>query len=210
MEKSITQITRSYILGRPSIRDCLSRGLVNHSALARQICNEMGIESFDAVLAAAKRFRISPDHDTLSDRVRSLLASAQLRVTNQIAVVVVETPRDFERLLALQRDVRRARGRFNLIDGDEVVTLIVSQQHLGQIRVALRHSIQHVSAGLAQINLLFDREIETTPGVVAFVYGLLAFHGVNVLEEMSCWTDLIVVIDEKDIPRAMEVLGNHS
>ena len=60
---------------------------------------------------------------------------------------------------------------------------------------------------MAQITLIFDERIETTPGVVSFVYSLLASNAVNIREEMSCWTDLLLLLDERDAARAMEVLG---
>ena len=50
-------------------------------------------------------------------------------------------------------------------------------------------------------------KIETTSGVVNYIYGLLADKGVNVLEEMSCWTDLMIILEEKDLSKAMAVLS---
>jgi hypothetical protein len=29
---------------------------------------------------------------------------------------------------------------------------------------------------------------------------------VNIVEEMSCWTDILIVIDESDLPKAMSLL----
>jgi aspartokinase len=55
--------------------------------------------------------------------------------------------------------------------------------------------------------MVFDERIETTPGVVSFIYGLLSDNGINVQEEMSCWTDLMIIIDEKNAAKAMRVLS---
>ena len=153
--KSSTFETRSYILQHPSIRDCLSLGLINHSALARKICNERAIDKFDAVLAATKRFAAKANDRSSGEKISRLIEDAQVRVTNKIAVVVVNQAKDFEKLLSLQRAIRQARGRCNLIDGDEVITLIVSEQHLGLIKATLKNSVKTIVQGLAQINLIF-------------------------------------------------------
>ena len=50
-------------------------------------------------------------------------------------------------------------------------------------------------------------DMEKVPGVVSYIYSLLGDHGVNVVETMSCWTDTIVVVSEKEIPTAMEFLS---
>lgn len=204
--RNYTRETRAYLLSHPSIRDCLARGLINHSALARLICEECDISSFEAVLAATQRFVPSTSSHS-EKKIRSLVKNAQVRVNNKIAVLVATPPRDFEPILALQRSIRKARGTFNVIDGSEVVTIIISEQHLHMARSALRQSIRSEVKGLSQIHLIFDEGIETTPGVVAHFYGLLAFNGVNVREEMSCWTDLILIIDENDVPKALATLN---
>ena len=51
-------------------------------------------------------------------------------------------------------------------------------------------------------------EIETTPGVVAFLTSLLSEQNVNVVEFISCWTETIMVVDRKDSLRAYEILMN--
>lgn len=204
--RNITKETRSYVLQHPSIRDCLAMGMLNHSALARKICSDLNIKSFDAVLAAVKRVSFRGTDSTLDSRIRHMVRGAQVRVTNKIAVVVVE-PGNFENILMLQKSVRKARGRFNMVDGDEVITLIISEQHLGLVRLTLKNTIRSVTENLSQINLVFDERLETTPGVVAYFYGLLAFNGINIREELSCWTDLILVVDDKDVPRVLQLLN---
>jgi len=59
-----------------------------------------------------------------------------------------------------------------------------------------------------QISMLLSEEVEIVPGVVAYVYGLLAEHGINLREEMSCWTDLMLVIEQKDLETAVRLLTN--
>ena len=66
----------------------------------------------------------------------------------------------------------------------------------------LAYSVDYVTEAVA-----FDEKIETTPGVVSFIYGLLADNSNNVWEEMSCWTDFMVIIEQKDAARAMRVLS---
>jgi aspartokinase len=58
--------------------------------------------------------------------------------------------------------------------------------------------------------MTFDERLETTPGVVSFIYGLLAEHGINVVEEMSCWTELMLVVAEEDAARTIRLLNSIS
>ncbi len=208
---SITRLTQHYISERPSVRDCLKRGLINYSALSREICEEFGDKHFDAVLVACRRYseRVK-GKESLETKVRALLKSVSIRTTNQMAVAIVEKPRDFEKLHRLQSFVRQERGDFHLIEGAEVLVLITNQDYLPEIRAQFRGKIKKTSADLVQISMLFDERLESTPGVVSFIYGVLAEQGVNVVEEMSCWTELMMVVTEEDAPRTLRILNSIS
>jgi aspartokinase len=126
-------------------------------------------------------------------------------VRNKIAVAIIEKPRDMESVFQIQKAVKK-KGDFNLIEGEEVITLVTNSEYLASVKDTLKHRVIKINENLVQITLLFDARIETTSGVVSYVYSLLADNGINILEEMSCWTDLMIIIDEKDLPRAMRVL----
>jgi len=53
---SVAETTRKYIDRHPSIRDCISKDLVNFSSLSRLIMKEMGVTHEEAVLAASRRY----------------------------------------------------------------------------------------------------------------------------------------------------------
>ncbi len=207
VKRNITKEVRTYLLNHPSVLDCLSLGLINHSALARLLSAELGVKKFDAVLAASRRFGLAKrSPTTYAKNIQKIIATMQVRVTNGIAVVIARTPQDMDAASLMQRTIRKSRGRCNIITSDEVMTIIVTEQHLPIARSILRANITTIMTDLAQIQLIFDQKIETTPGVVAHIYGLLAHHGINVREEMSCWTDLLLVVDENELPRALSVL----
>ncbi|MBX7137123.1 MAG: hypothetical protein K1X83_03995 [Oligoflexia bacterium] len=205
---NVTRFTHRYIAERPSIKDCMRRGLINYSALSREICDNEGIERFDAVLMACRRyFNRIKDQQSQERKITQLVKQAKIRLKNKITVAILEKPRDFERLYALQKQIRSERGDFNLVEGEEAVTVIFNQDYEAEIRESFKGRIKKVVGDLAQITMIFNEKIETTSGVVSFIYGLLADNEVNVREEMSCWTDLMMVIDEKDASKAMRVLS---
>ncbi len=205
---SITSQTQKYISEHPSVKDSLRKGIVNYSALAREICTRLQIKNFDAVLVACRRYsgrvRSQPVQEK---RITQLIKEARIQLQNKMVIAIIEKPRDFERLYHLQKEIKRDKGDFHLMEGQDVVTVISNAEYESQIRAELRGKLLKFLDDMAQITMVFDEKIETTPGVVSFVYGLLADHGVNVREEMSCWTDLIIMLAEEDAAKAMRVLS---
>ncbi len=204
---SATKLAQQYILGHPSVRDCIKLGLINYSALSREICKANRIRSFDAVLVACRRQSGKiKNTETQQSRILSLVNDARLKLTNRMLVAIAEKPRDFERVYELQREIRRVRGEFRLIEGGDWITIISEEKFEAEIKEVFKGRLLRLSTGLAQLVLSFDERIEVTPGVVSFVYGRLAENGINVLEEMSCWTDLLLVLAEQDAAKALKVL----
>lgn len=205
---NITRLTQQYISERPSVKDCLTRGLINYSALAREICREHKIRKLPAVVVACRRYRGRIKQSSSRDRaIRSLISHAKLRVHSKMAVATISKPRDYSQLLEIQANVRTRRGDLTFIEGDEAVTLVTNADFLTLIRERLKGQILDEQAGLALLTMIFSRKIETTPGVVSFIYGRLAEAGINLIDEMSCWTDVIMVIEEEDLPRALQALS---
>jgi len=205
---SITRLTHRYIAEHVSIKDCLRKGLINYSALSREICRHYGLDRFDAVLIACRRhYQKIKAQGTQEKRIIGLLKRARIQMKNKVVTIIIEKPRDFERLYQLQTEIKRDRGDFHLIEGEETVMIISNSDYIEEFRSTFRGKIVKLSLNLAQITMVFDEKIETTPGVVSFIYGLLADNEINVREEMSCWTDLIMILEETDAARAMRVLS---
>lgn len=196
----ISRVVRKFLSDNQSVADCAKRGLINFSALARLICSEQGIRKVDAVLMSCRRLvKRMPKRPGKDEAIRQLIRKARVNLQTKMAVLIVEKPRNFEKILALQEAVQQEGGSFSLVEGEEVVTLILSDDWLPEVRSAFKGKILRVSEELVRVNMIFSQKIETTPGVIAYIYRLFAEQGINILEEMSCWTDLMIMIEEKDL-----------
>jgi len=206
---NVSRITQKYIREHASIADCLERGLINYSSLAREICEAEGMKSFDAVLIACRRYRARHrQRDVHEKKIALLLQKAKVRVRNKIVVLIIEKEKMLEKVLSLQKLVRRERGDFNVIEGEETFTVITNADYLPEAKDLFEGKIKRVTKQLVQVSMIFDESVETVSGVVASIYRLFAENSINIREEMSCWTDVMIVIDEKDIAKAMSLLSH--
>ena len=208
---SVSRVAQKYIREHPSVSDCLDRGLINYSALAREICKEQSIDAFDAVLIACRRLRaqnkVRQHHEK---KILQLLRGAKVRVKNKIIVIIVDKSANLEKALAFQKFVRTERGDFNLIEGEHAFTFVTNSDYLPRAKELFEGKIRKVSKDLVQISMLFDENIESVSGVVASIYRLFAENDINIREEMSCWTEVMMIIDEGDMSKAMQALSKLS
>lgn len=211
MAINVTQTALEYIYQHPSIVECLGEDLINYSALARRIAKAQHISSIAAVQMAcrriAKKVKVKGRQD---EYLRKLLKNAKLSIRSPILVATLAKPIDFKKIIELREYIKKTRGDINIIEGEDVFTIITHEQCKEQIVKFFGDSLKEIKESLVQVTLLFGREIKTTPGVVAYVYSLLKNHNINVSEEMSCWTDLMIIIRESDLEKALSVLRGKS
>jgi hypothetical protein len=100
---SIAQSIDRYLSLHPFERDCLARGLVNYSKLSRQICDDIGIHQFDAVLVACRRYssRLKPKKHFEGEIISSLRrAKIGVKIEKGIALLTVKFDKPVKGMLS--------------------------------------------------------------------------------------------------------------
>ncbi|MBI2549702.1 hypothetical protein HYV83_00790 [Candidatus Woesearchaeota archaeon] len=205
---NITKLTEQYINERPSIKDCLKKKLVNYSKLSRLVIREHNLKSsdFDAVLIAARRFFLRLSKSAAEKGVRNILSNSRIDVKTKIVVVVIDKHVFTDDLLELERKIKKSRNVFYAIEGTDAITIITTASFLDDIRSSFKSGIVKMWTGLALVVIASPEEIEKTPGVFSYLSSLLSDRGINVLETMSCWSETLFVVAEKDIANVLEAL----
>ncbi len=207
---STTELTEKYLEQRPSIRDCLKNNVINYSKLARKISIELGIEkesSVEAILVACRRYSLKLKKEkSLEEKILKILRKSELEIKNKIVVVIIDKGIYTGNLIEIEKKIRSNSDTFYAIEGVNAFTVIISEKYLDELNKLFKRNIINISKNLAMITLKSPESLESTPGVVSYLYSLFSEHGINIVETMSCWTDTIFVVSEKDIPDVMNFL----
>lgn len=200
---------KEFIDAHPVVKECLAKGLINFSELARQIIEQRALKSddFDAVLVAVRRHagRLASGQDNES-AILALFRKSRLEIKDKVCSAVLDKTAPFSFLVKLIEEINERQEPCHLIQGSRTFTLITSQEFLPKIEKLFAGKIISVKKNLVQVVLRTGKEIESTPGVAAYLYGLFAEHGINIVETMSSWTETLIVLEEKDLGKAMEIL----
>lgn len=205
-----SELTEKYLEEHPSIKDCLKHGVINYSKLSRKIAKELDIEkktSLEAILIACRRYEAKlKDEKTLEDRILDILKKSELEIKNKIVVAIIDKKSYTGNLDEIEKKIRKTADVFYAIEGTKVFTIIFSEKYLEDLQTLFGKTIIKISKNLAMITIKSPKDLENTPGFIAFVSSIFSEHGVNIVETMSCWTDTIFVISENDIPTVMNFL----
>ena len=211
MMATVARQVRDYIAGHPSIADALKMDIVNFSALARKITKELGIRREEAVLAACRRYPVEKLRGYSEDAVRRTLQKSRIQTRTKVATItVVEGVDVLQRLGDVVEELLDENRECRLIQVSQGTVIIADDDSVSRVTKKLRSEhIISVTKGLVEISVTSPETIEKTAGLLAFLSGALASSGINIVEEMSCYTDTVFILERKDMTRAMEVLAQN-
>src|SRR5256884_4025432 len=187
----IAREVRDYIAGHPSVADALKMDIVNFSALARKISKELGIRREEAVLAACRRYPVEKLRGYSEDAVRRTLQKSRIQTRTKVATItVVEGVDVLQRLGDVVEELLDENRVCRLIQVSQGTVIIVDDDSVPRVTKKLRSEhLIGVTRGLVEIDVTSPETIEKTPGLLAFLSGALASRGINIVEEMSAYTD---------------------
>jgi len=190
--KSIAQLVRDTIRMRPSLVDALKMRIVNYSALARVLQEEIGIGSIEATKAAIIRIgeELADERGLQEERVLSILRESKVRLQDKIAVIISSEILNIPYLVTAY-----------LTDS---YVYIIDQTML---KKELPSHVQ-VTSNLVALILISPPRVEVTPGFVAFITGLLASREINIVEFISCSTNTVIILSSRDALNAFSLLHN--
>ncbi len=206
-----TELTEQYIAEHPSIKDCLIKGVLNYSKLSRKIAKDLNIQnktSMEAILIACRRYEQKiKKQKPLENKIINLFKESELEIKTKIVVVIVEKGFYTKKLSQVEEKIRTNADLFYALEGTKAMTIIISEKNLPDLEKLFKKHIKKISKNWAMIIIKSPEDIESTPGSLAYLYSLFGEKGINIGETLSCWTDTMLLIEEKDVPKAMDFLS---
>ena len=185
----IAKQVKTYIERKPYILEAIEQDIVNYSALAREICKDLNLKKPDAVKASL--IRAGEKHRKTKRKTQQkaikILRDANFSVKNKIAALHHST---FVNIKAIAYSKTPSGYMFFL---DE--------------NAARKSTFKKIDYDLAILHIKSSKEIEHTPGAIAFILSALASEGINVSHVMGCREDTFVVVKEHDAPIAFRILA---
>lgn len=207
---SAAEVTRKYIDRHPSIRDCISKDLINYSSLSRLIMKELGVKNEEAVLAASRRYAMKLARSDFEGDILKVFEASRIELKTKICIVNAKN--EWIVLKNLEDVVRRIlaeKSTMQVLQGTNGITVVSEDKHLPAITKAIgsQHIIS-VKENLGEITVKSPPSIEETPGAFAYIMTMLSEQGINLLEAVSCYTDTIFIVSREDMMRAFDILSS--
>jgi len=178
-----------YIKRKPYVREALEQEIINYSALARKIKEDLGDVNFEAIKTTI--IRIANDlrnkKKQRESKIINLLKKADFSINNKIATIHHISPLNIESVAFSKTPS--------------------GYMYFVKENIADKSTFKNIDYGYAIIHIKSPKEIEDTPGVAAFLLSTLASENINIVHLMDCREDTFLVIKEFDAPLSFKVLS---
>jgi len=209
MKNTVGEVWK-FLDSNPCIKRDLSLGLINQRALAKYILKQKKMNAtLDAVISAIRRYELDRQDD-VSIIARKLI-SQTINLSTRSGLVKISLVKDDD----VQRSIPRLYENINYSRG-EILRVI---QATASIKVLIDESNQEditdlfpkdkilkITKNVAEINIHMHPKMETTYGILGVIANELAINGINIVEMMSCFPEMLLFVKEEDILKAYQVL----
>lgn len=90
--------------------------------------------------------------------------------------------------------------------GKKTITILINEKILDKARKAFKNNVMEVNEKTGAIFLKCPKEVNSTPGVTAYISSLFSEQNVSILEMISTYTDYAIILDEEDTFKMAAVL----
>lgn len=207
--ESLAEKTRVYIDAHPSVKDCVSKGLVNYSSLARAIMKELALDNEEAVMIACRRYAskmgVSTDHEI---SILNILKDSRLEMRTKTCIVTAKNDWSvLHKMDNLFKDLWNEDSIMQIVQSASAVTIIADKMLKERIIDTVgRFNILKIRENLVEITVKSPEKIVETSGVIAYLITNLSDAGINIEETVSCHTDTVFIVGEYDMINAYSVL----
>ena len=210
---TVPEIVERIVTHAPFLEEGLRGGLMNLSAVARnlrpEIESRLAREVSEAAivmglrrLSARLRKRTRPLGNVLRHIGDLTLRSDLVEFTFQTSSTILDCKRQLLGVMAKRRDTFVA-----ITQGISEVTLIVSRSAAQDVARLFAGERQVARlADLSSITVRLPEKAVGIPGVHYSILKQLAWHDINVVEVVSTYTELSIVLANTDVDRAFFVL----
>jgi hypothetical protein len=189
---------------------------------SKNINNKLSNDDFDAILIALRRIKekislkqinkfsfdkkINHNKDSNCSKIKELMKKTSINVENKIIVVICENFVHPEKINKIKKHCQDNNYSINIVEGFSGKTIITNENSLDFLNKILKSDVIKVNKKQIKITLISPENLENIPGVIANLYSLLAENDINITETMSCFKDTIIILNESDLAKTLELL----
>ncbi len=208
---TIARVVEKIVMENPSLEIALSKDLISYSKLARYLKEEVKKElrkdvKDSAIIVAIKR--LQEKAAKTYEKPGEFSARSLTTYSNLMEVAVITSsglPQKIQRIYSFPELGEGAI--LNISEGINQTVFVFSENLEKKVCGGLEGEKMLVKKkGISQISISFGKQMFETPGFLVYVLKELSWNGINVIEVVSTYTELNIMVESKVLTKAYKIL----
>jgi len=208
---TISRIVEKMIKENPSLEIALAKDIISYSKLARylheEVEKEFGKKTNDAAIGVAiKRLREKAGiYETKKGEFYALELNTS---SNLMELTIGKSGRLPSIMKSIYEFPELEEGCImHAVHGNNQTTFVFTNRLEKKMKglVAGERLLSEIR-DLAQLSIKFDEKMFQTPGFIVYVLKELAWNNIGIVEIVSTYTELIVIVKKDDLLRAYKIV----
>jgi hypothetical protein len=211
---TISQLLENLIKQKPFVESALAEGLINISALARQLKPEIEKTlkkevTEAAIIMSLKRFAAQLDvslHRKIEKATKAfgdiIVRSNLCDFTYKISDTLIEKQSILIKKLGKEQDLF-----FTISRGVFETTIVISNKYADEVKqIYKEETLIATSNNISSITLRLPKDNIKIPGLYYHIFKQIAWEGISILEAVSTTNELSIILKDKDVDKAFSAL----
>lgn len=211
---TVPEIVEEIIGKSPFLEEGLSKGIINLSSLARVIQPQIQQQlmkdiKVGAIMMALKRLSKKIKPSSNQQLLNVLKNISDITVRSNIIEFIFENSRTLlEKQSRLIDKISSERSNFFTFSaGVYETSLFVSQNLEDNVNQIFRdEKLRHENKDLSAITLILPEENVFVPGVYYSVLKALAWENINLIDVVSSYSEITIILENSNVDKAFSVL----
>ena len=212
---SISQVVEELIRRAPSLETALASDIINYSSLARNLKPQIEKKLLKevkegAIVMALKRVSLKLRESLpKGEEILKMLGDITIR-SNLVDYTFLSSPTlGIAQNTIIEKTKDRKDVFMTITHGISQITIVASQSLEADIKEIFKAETPICTLeNLSSLTIKIPLEATKMPGVLYSILKLLAWEGISLTEMISTFTELSIILDNKDIERAFSLLKN--
>jgi hypothetical protein len=209
---TIARIVEKMIKENPSLEIALAKDIISYSKLARylrdEVEKEFGKKVTDAAITVALQ-RLSEKASHLYDTKKGEFYALELNTSSNLMELTIGKSGRLPQIMKNIYEFPELEEGciMHAVHGNNQTTLVFTNRLEKKMRSLLSgEKLLSEVNDLAQLSIKFDEKMFQTPGFIVYVLKELAWNNIGIVEIVSTYTELIVIVKKDDLLNAYKIV----
>ncbi len=208
---TIAHLTKKILQEKPFVHEALAKDLINIGALAEMIKpdieKELGEVKTSAIAMAIRRY-VENNNKQLYHKIRLTQKSDLLVKSNLFEISLLKSSTIYKKLVRLYEIVDFNIGdTLNIIHGNYEILVVGNEKYKEEfLKVLEDEQIKMVKDNISSISIKIPKECIDVPGFYFAITKALSLENIPILDIVNTETEATLILDDKDISKAYDVL----